>query len=348
MKIRTAILSYGLSGKVFHAPFLHLHPGFELAGCWERSKKIFQNDYPGTLSYPSMESLLEDPSVELVVVNTPTYTHYDYAKTCLLAGKHVIVEKCFTTSTAEAEDLKKIAAEKGKKIAVFQNRRWDSDFLTVKKVLESGALGKLKEAEFHFDRFIPTLSPKPHKETPSPGSGILKDLGPHLIDQALFLFGWPEAVFCDLRITRNNSMVDDCLDLMLYYPSFRVRLKSGYFVKQPIPSFVLHGSKGSFLKSRADLQEPSLAAGMKPDDARYGIEMAGEEGLLVTDNNGSTLKELLPTEKGNYMHFFEGVYKAFCLDSEMPVTADDGIKIMKIMDAAYESSKERKVVSLAG
>jgi predicted dehydrogenase len=348
MKIRTALLSYGLSGKVFHAPFLQLHPGFEIAGCWERSKKIFQEDYPGTLSYPSLEALLNDESVELVVVNTPTYTHYQYARTCLLAGKHVIVEKAFTANATEAEDLKKIAAEMGKKIAVFQNRRWDSDFLTVKKVIESGVLGSIKEAELHFDRYNPSLSPKPHKETPSDGSGILKDLGPHLIDQALCLFGWPEAVFCDLSITREHSLVDDCLDLLLYYPNLRVRLKSGYIVKQPIPSFVVHGSKGSFLKSRADLQEPSLVAGMKPDDARYGIEMAGEEGLLVTDNDGSTLKQLQPTEKGNYIHFFEGVYQALRSVSEMPVTADDGWRIMKIMDAAYESSKTGKVVGLPG
>jgi hypothetical protein len=346
MKIGTALLSYGLSGKVFHAPFLNLHHGFELVGCWERSKKIFQNDYPGSHSYETLNELLSDESVELVVVNTPTYTHYDYAKICLEAGKNIIVEKAFTANASQALELIEIAAQKGTKIAVFQNRRWDSDFLTVRKIIDSGVLGSIKEAELHFDRFNPALSPKAHKETVSGGSGILKDLGPHLIDQALCLFGMPSSVFCDLRITRQHSLVDDCLDMLLYYPDFRVRLKSGYFVKQPIPSFVIHGTEGSFLKTRADLQEPSLLSGMKPDDARYGIEMAGEEGLLVLDSNGSTKKELIPTEKGNYMHYFEGVYQALRMGSSMPVSGEAGWAVMKIMDAAYLSAQEQKVVHL--
>ena len=263
-QIKTALLSYGMSGKVFHAPFLNFHPGFELKGSWERSKKLIQADYPSVKSYASIEDLLED-DIDLVVVNTPVETHYEYAKKALLAGKHTLVEKAFTTTVAQAQELAKLAAEKGLKLAVFQNRRWDSDFKTVKKVVTDNLLGKIIEAEFHFDRYNPNLSPKQHKEVASSGAGILKDLGPHLIDQALFLFGFPKAVFADIRITRAHSLVDDYIDILLYYTDFRVRLKAGFFVREPIPSFIVHGEKGSFLKPRGDVQEDDLKLGKKPN-----------------------------------------------------------------------------------
>jgi len=158
-KIKTALLSYGMSGKVFHAPFLNLHPGFELLGSWERSKKLIQLDYPDVKSYTSLESVLESDA-ELIVVNTPVGTHFEYAKKVLLAGKHALVEKAFTTTLAEARELTALAKAKGLKLAVFQNRRWDSDFKTVQKIVQDKVLGDIVEAEFHFDRFNPILSPK--------------------------------------------------------------------------------------------------------------------------------------------------------------------------------------------
>ena len=254
-----------MSGKVFHAPFLELHPGFELLGSWERSKKLIQEDYPEVKSFPSLESILEDETIDLVIVNTPIDTHFEYAKKVLLAGKHAIVEKAFTSNVAEAEELAALAKEKGLKLAVFQNRRWDSELKTVKKILDEKLLGEIVEAEFHFDRYNPILSPKVHKETINSGSGILKDLGPHIIDQALYLFGLPNAVFADIRITRENSVVDDYLDILLYYSDLRVRLKAGFFVREPNPSYVVHGKKGSFLKSRGDVQEDELKVGKKPN-----------------------------------------------------------------------------------
>ncbi|HMG83404.1 MAG TPA: Gfo/Idh/MocA family oxidoreductase, partial [Ferruginibacter sp.] len=223
--IKTALLSFGMSGKVFHAPFIELHPGFQLAGAWERSTKIIQQIYPETKSYATFAEVLNDREVELVIVNTPTYTHYDYAKQALLAGKHIIVEKAFTTTVKEAEELKELSIQQNKTIGVYQNRRYDSDFKTVQKLIREGCVGDINEVEIHFDRFKPTLSPKKHKEIPGPGAGILKDLGAHIIDQALCLFGMPAAVFADIRITRPLSQVDDDINLLLYYPTFRVRLK---------------------------------------------------------------------------------------------------------------------------
>ena len=183
--VKTALLSFGMSGKIFHAPFIDLHPGFQLAGSWERSQKNIQSIYPATTSYQSFEEILEDPTIDLVVVNTPTNSHFDYAKKVLLAGKHAIVEKAFTTTVSEAIELKELAEKVGKKLAVYQNRRYDSDFRTMQRIIKSGVLGRLVDEEFHYDRYKPLIGPKLHKETPGPGAGLLNDLGPHLIDQAI-------------------------------------------------------------------------------------------------------------------------------------------------------------------
>lgn len=344
-KIKTALFSYGMSGKVFHAPFLTFHSGFELVGSWERSQKKIQLDYPNTKSYSTLEALLQD-DIDLVVVNTPVATHFEYAKQALLAGKHIVVEKAFTTTVAEAEELSKLAKEKGLKLAVFQNRRWDSDFKTVKAIFTEGILGEVVEAEFHFDRYNPNLSPKLHKETHNSGAGILKDLGPHLIDQALYLFGFPDAVFADIRITRENSLVDDWIDILLYYTTFRVRLKAGFFVREAVPSYIIHGKKGSFLKPRGDVQEDDLKAGKQPNLVDWGKEASDNEGVLHTQVDGKILYGKVPTMLGNYYHFFDGLYDSIVRNHEEPVTAEEGVKVMRIIEAAIQSSIEKKVISL--
>ena len=344
-KIKTALLSYGMSGKVFHAPFLELHSGFELVGAWERSAKLIQIDYPNVKSYPTFEALLED-DVELIIVNTPTATHYEFAKKALLAGKHIIVEKAFTTTVAEAEELKQLAESKNLKLSVFQNRRWDSDFKTVKNIISEGILGDIVEAEFHFDRYNPVLSPKTHKETVNSGSGILKDLGPHLIDQALHLFGMPNSVFADIRITRNHSLVDDYIDILLFYTDFRVRLKAGFFVREAFPAYVIHGKKGSFLKQRGDLQEDTLKLGEKPNLTTWKSENEGNEGVLHTETNGTVVYKKVPTLLGNYNDYFEGVYQSISANSVEPVTAQDGINVMRIIEAAFESNSLKKTIFL--
>jgi scyllo-inositol 2-dehydrogenase (NADP+) len=343
--VRAALLSYGMSGKVFHAPFISLHPGLELKGAWERSKKLIGADYPGVTSYATMEELLGDKEVDLVVVNTPTYTHFEYAKKVLEAGKHAVVEKAFTANAAEAQELKALASKKGVKVSVFQNRRWDSDYKTVKKVVEDGLVGEVVEATFAYDRFNAALSYKVHKETPSPGSGIVKDLSPHLVDQALFLFGMPGSVFADVMITRPDSQVDDYFEILFYYEKFRVRLHSGYYVREPVPSYVIYGRDGTFLKSRADVQETKLQAGEKPTKEGWG-EPESERGLLHTEKNGKVIKEKIPTLPGNYYAYYDGVYEAIANGKDMPVTADDGIRVMKVIDAVYKSSKEGKVIKL--
>jgi scyllo-inositol 2-dehydrogenase (NADP+) len=344
-KIKTALLSYGMSGKVFHAPFIDLHPGFEFLGSWERSKKLIQKDYPTVKSYASIKELLADDA-DLVIVNTPVDTHYEYAKQVLNAGKHALVEKAFTTTAKEAEELKNLAQEKGLKLIVYQNRRWDSDFKTVKSVLDENIVGDIVEAEIRFDRYNPLLSPKNWKESTNAGAGILKDLGPHIIDQALTLFGYPKALFADIRTLRENSLVDDNIDILLYYSDKRVRLHAGFFNKEQFPGFTLQGRNGSFFKPRADIQEDVLKTGAKPNTADWGKEPVEKEGLLNILINGETIRKTIPTLPGNYYDFFEGVYESINFDKTEPVTADDGLKVMRIIEAAIESAKHRKVIDL--
>lgn len=344
--ISTALLSFGMSGKLFQAPFLHAHPGFSLTAVWERSQALAGAFYPTIRSVSTIEEILNDSTIELVVVNTPTATHFNYAKQVLLAGKHAVVEKAFTTTVAEAIELKNIATEKIRSLSVFQNRRWDSDFLTVRRILQSGVLGEVLEAEFHYDRFKQELSAKMHKENPISGAGVVYDLGPHLIDQALVSFGFPQAVFADIRVTRNASQVDDYFEILLYYPTLRVRLKSGYYYREPIAAFTLFGRNGSFHKSRADIQENALLANTPTNSPSWGIEPESERGLLHTEIDGKIIREQVPTEKGDYAQYYEGIYQHIRHGVPIHVTADDGIRVMKIITAALESSAEKRVIAL--
>ncbi|NML22217.1 Gfo/Idh/MocA family oxidoreductase [Pseudoflavitalea sp. G-6-1-2] len=346
--IRTAICSFGMSGKVFHAPFIDLHPGFQLYAVWERSKKAAAAIYPNIISYDSYEAMLADSNIDLVVVNTPNVTHYEHAKQALLAGKHVVVEKPFTATVAEAFELEQLADKQDRIISVYHNRRFDSGFKTLQRIIESGVLGEIKEAEFHFDRYNLNISPKLHKETAVKGTGIVYDLGSHIIDQALTLFGMPEAVFGDIQIQRSISQVDDYFEILLFYPHMRVRLKGGYLIVEPVPAHVLHGTKGSFLKSHADVQEAMLIAGHKPEGSDWGTEPASAKGLLVLMENGQPKKELVPSEQGNYMEFYDGLYNAISsniYDGHF-VPAGDGANVIRIIEAAYQSRDEKKIVEL--
>lgn len=345
-KIRVALLSFGMSGKVFHAPFLQQHPGFELYAVWERTKSESIEIYPDITIVRSLDAILQDSSIDLVVVNTPTNTHYDYAKKVLEAGKSAIVEKAFTTTVSEAKTLASLAQEKKLHLSVYQNRRWDSDFQTVQKVVLDGILGELQEVTVRFDRFKNTVGNKLHKEQPGPGAGLLNDLGPHLIDQALVLFGMPEKLFADIRILRPNSLVDDYFDLLLYYPSLRVRLTSSLLVKEPLPAFVLHGSNGSFIKTRGDIQEADLIAGKQPGTFNWGIEPESNDGLLHILMNRKDSKQTVSTLPGNYGMYYEKLYQSMIHSAMLPVTADEGIHVMQLLEAAVKSHETQTVVTL--
>ena len=347
--ITTALCSFGMSGKVFHAPFLHVHPGFRLYAVWERDKNLAAALYPDIRTYRSLEEILEDKNIELVVVNTPNYTHFEYTKKVLLAGKHAVVEKPFAVTAQEGEELKALAEKTGRKLSVYQSRRFDSDSKTIQRLVDEDWLGPIVEAEIHYDRYTVALSPKVHKETPGPGRGLLYDLGSHLIDQVLQLFGLPEAVFADIGIIRPISKVDDYFELLLYYPAgrnLRVRLKSSYLVREPVPAFALYGPLGTFLKPKADPQEQRLLKGDLPAGDDWGVEPETGKGLLHTERNGKIIRETIPSIKGNYMEFYDGMYEAIRNGAPVPVTPQDGIDILRVIEAAYTSNKEKKVVPL--
>ena len=301
--IKTAICSFGMSGWVFHAPFIAVNPGFELYSVWERTKNLASLKYPAIKTVRSLEELLEDDAVELVVVNTPNSTHYEYAKKALLAGKHVIVEKPFTVYSKEGDELIQLAAQCGKQLSVYHNRRYDSDTRTVKKILDEQLLGEIVETEIRYDRYREEIGPKLHKETPGPGTGLVYDLGAHLIDQALLFFGMPQSIFADIGILRPVSKVDDYMELLLFYGRLRVRLKSGYLVREPLPAYSINGTKGSFIKARTDVQEAELQAGESPGGSNWGVEPADQKGLLHTEIDGKIIREQVVSLSGNYVDY---------------------------------------------
>jgi predicted dehydrogenase len=335
-----------MSGWVFHAPFLHLHKGFELYGVWERTKKSAAQKYPDIISFDNYEALLNDKEIELVIVNTPNYTHFEFAKKALLAGKNVIVEKPFCLAVKECDELITISKDQNKLLSVYQNRRYDSDFKIIRKVVNEGLLGEIVEVEFHFDRFKEDLSPKGHKETPGPGTGLVYDLGSHLIDQALCLFGMPESIFADIRIARKISFVDDYMELLLFYPSLRVRIKASYVVREALPSYILHGTKGSFIKPRTDVQETALLASLTPDMHDWGKEPENEMGLLHTEINGKIIREYVSSENGNYMDYYNGIYLSLTTGVNLPVTAEEAKKVIHVIEIAYRSCKEKKIIGV--
>lgn len=348
--VKVGLCAFGMSGKVFHAPFLKEHPGFFISAIVERNKEESKEKYPEAEIYRSVEEMLENADIELVVVNTPVQTHFEYAKMALEAGKNVVVEKPFTVNVAEAEELAKLAEEKKLFVSVYQNRRFDRDYLQVQKIINEGKLGNIKEVEIRFDRFRTEPSGKAHKENPEAiGSGSLHDLGSHLVDQAVQYFGFPEKLFADVFSMKGKEFANDYFEIILFYPNdLRVRLKSSVFTKEAHFAYAVHGEKGSFLQERTDNQENELVAGAIPE---YGEEwtkpLTETDGILnYLNENKETERILTSSEPGNYMNYYQQIYEFIVFGYALPSPAEEIIKNMKIIDAAAESSKQEKVIYL--
>ena len=333
--INTGLLAYGMSGKLFHAPFLFVHPGFNLSAVTERNEKKAHKDYPGITSYDSIDELLNDPAIDLVVVNTPNFSHYDYTRQALLKGKHVLVEKPFAATVEEAQKLFDLARETGKQVFVYQNRRWDSDYLAVKKVIESGMLGKLAEVHIRFDRYRNSIGPKTFKEELVPATGLQYDLGAHLLDQAINLFGKPLNFYKILGLNRKGTKVDDYFHFHLEYPdSLQVFVCSSMLVPDPQAAFVVHGEDGSLVKYRADTQEAQLLKYIRPGSEGYGEEPDELAATLTRMNpDGSKKQEQLVSDKGSYMPLFDGVYQGIVNDVPFAVTEEQVLTQLRILEA---------------
>lgn len=348
--VKVGVCAFGMSGKVFHAPFLKEHPGFFMSAIVERSKQESKSKYPETTIYHSVTEMLQQADIDLVVVNTPVQTHFEYVKLALEASKNVIVEKPFTVTVSEAEELVKLAKEKNLFLSVYQNRRFDRDYLQVQKILEEGKLGTLKEVEIRFDRFRTEPSAKEHKENPEfQGSGSLHDLGSHLIDQATQLFGFPEKLFADVFSMKGSAFANDYFELLLYYKNdLRVRLKSSVFSKEAPHAYILHGDKGSFLQERTDAQETELVSGTIPTfNTDWTKPLTKPDGILnYLNDNSETERILTSSQPGNYMNYYQEIYDHLVFGNPLPSPGFEIIQNMKIIEAALESSRERQVVDL--
>lgn len=345
--IRTGICSFGMSGKLFHAPFIDAHPGYELTAIVERNKNDSKEFYPNSKLYRSVEELCANENLQLIIVNTPTHLHFEQAKLVLQSGKHLVIEKPFTITVKEAEELAGLAEKNNLFLSVYQNRRYDGDYHAVKTVIDESLLGEIREVEIRYDRYRPNYGGKQHKEGNMPGAGILYDLSPHLVDQAIQLFGFPKALFADLIKMRDDVAVPDYFELLFYYDRLRVRLKATSVARESTYAYTLHGMKGSFLQQRSDMQENKLLAGVKPSLKSWCPAPSKPDGLLHTEINGEVVRKETTSTPGNYMGYYEDVYKALTGQGPNPVPSADGILNTRIIEAALESMKEGRIIKFS-
>ncbi|HYL46634.1 MAG TPA: oxidoreductase [Candidatus Limnocylindrales bacterium] len=345
--IDVGLIGFGLAGRAFHAPVIRAVPGLRLAAILQRSGSEAAAQYPGVRIVRSVEELLSIESIRLVVVASPNDTHYPFARQCLAAGRDVVVDKPFTTTVAEAAALVQFAKQCGRLITVYQNRRYDGDFQAIRQLVAGGALGRVVRFETNYDRFRPQVRPAAWREKSGPGTGILFDLGPHLIDHALVLFGLPEAITADVRMERDNAVTDDSFDILLHYShSLRAVLRSTMLAASPRPRFVLHGTRGGFSKQSFDPQENNLRRGEIPTDAPWGAEPEEDWGVLTVYDGENPTQRRIPSGTGDYRDYYANVRDAILGKAKLAVTPEWALDVMRILELARESSEKRCTIPL--
>ena len=344
--IKTALLSYGMSGEIFHAPLLTADPNFLLTTVLQRNSDKAKSRYPNIKIVRQVDEILKDDSIELVVINTPNESHFSYATQALEAGKHIIVEKPFTVTVQEADKLINLASKKKKVLTVFQNRRWDGDFMTVKRVLENKWLGKIAEFELHYDRYRNYIEANTWKEEEGPGTGILYNLGSHMLDQVMMLFGMPNEVDARVGTQRPNGRVEDFYDIRMQYDSFYTIVKSSYLVREATPRYILHGTEGSFIKYGIDPQEQALKDGKMPGTAGWGSEGKEFWGKLNATIGGLHFEGPVETMPGNYSEFYSNIYNVIRNNTPLAVKPEESRDVIRLIEACYESHKLRKAVKV--
>jgi predicted dehydrogenase len=344
--VRAGLIGFGLAGQAFHAPVISGVRGMELACILERRGTKAREKYPEVRVARTLDELLEDKSIQLCVVATPNDSHFDYARACLLAGRDVVVDKPFAPTQKESEELVNLAAKHGRLITVYQDRRWDGDFQTLKKIIASGKLGTVVEFEARFDRFRPEPKANAWRERADhPGAGVLFDLGPHVIDQALVLFGEPRSITASAFSQRKTSQVDDAFDVSLEYPQARAMARARILAYAPGPHLLVHGTKGSFVKYGMDPQEARLRGDNVPQGFDWGADW-GEESeewwgtLSVVGEPSVKIK----TERGDYRGFYENVRDAIEKKAPLEVTPEQALRTMRAVMLAHKSSREKRTV----
>ncbi len=343
-KIKVALAGYGKGGHIYNAPIISSVEGFEIIKILTsgNKEKAYQ-DFPEAKIVEDYSAIIEDPEVDLVVVTTPNHLHKEFAKKALEMNKHVVLEKPFTPTSKEANELVVLAQHKKKVLSVHHNRRWDSDFLTLQKIIQEGKLGKIVEYEAHFDRFRNYVKNNWKEEKNIPGSGILYDLGSHLIDQALVLFGKPKEIFANLRKQRENSEVVDNFELILFYEELKVTLKAGMLVKEPGPTYSLFGRNGTYIKYGRDVQEEALQSGKMPaNEPTWGEEPPELWGKINTVEEEGHLK----SETGNYRKFYQNIYDSISGKAELSVKPEEAQNVIKMIELAQLSHSQKQIVKV--
>ncbi|WP_461535404.1 oxidoreductase [Spongorhabdus nitratireducens] len=340
--IKTAVVGYGYSARTFHIPFISQLQQFEFSAISSSQTGAVQQDWPNVDHYSSAEALLTESDAELVIITAPNDVHFELAALALEQGKHVILEKPFVTRVADGERLIELARAKQRVLSVYHNRRWDGDFMTVKKLIENQKLGDIKLFESRFDRFRPEVRQR-WREQAADGGGILFDLGPHLIDQALDLFGLPEALTAQCQMLRDKAETVDYFNIILHYPDKQVILHSDLFSAGPNKRFSVRGTLGSFEKYGLDPQEDQLKAGIKPTTPAWGQEAQTQYGTLYT----AETQQPVITETGGYQHYFNAIAAAIRNGAEVPVTAEDALWNIRLIKLAMQSSAQGRTLTVS-
>jgi scyllo-inositol 2-dehydrogenase (NADP+) len=345
--IDVGLIGFGLAGRAFHAPVIARVPGLRLAAILQRSGSEAAQLYPDARIVRNVDELLAAKDIRLVVIATPNDTHYSLARQGLAAGRHVVVDKPFTPTLQEASDLVQLARQSGRLLTVYQNRRFDGDFQALREIVASGALGRIVRFETNYDRFRPQLKTGAWRERGGPGSGILFDLAPHLIDQALLLFGLPEAITADIRIEREHAVADDAFDLTLHYSrDLRAVLRATMLAATLRPRFLVHGTEGAYVKHAFDVQEPKLRAGRIPwEETPTAAEREENSGVLTLAHpDGTTSERRVPPAQSDYRDFYANVRDAMLGSAELAVTPQHALNVMRVLELARESSSRRCAV----
>ncbi len=342
--IRCGVVGFGLAGRIFHSAVIRAVDGLALVSIVERTGDSALHAYPDVQIFRSLDEMLGSGDVDLVSIATPNSSHTALARQCLLAGKHVVVDKPLTITSADTAALIALARERDRLLVPYQNRRWDGDFLTVRKLLAAGSLGTLVRFESHFDRFRPAVKANAWREEPAPGSGVLYDLGSHLIDQALVIFGNPAAIFADVRRERTGVQADDAFDLRLYYPEIAVWLRSTCLATLPAPRFLIHGTQASYRKMGLDPQEYALRNGDLFQSEPWGVEPTSSWGTLTREGKTGPIQKAVETEAGDYREFYRSVRDAVLYHQAPAIAPVEAWRTLRVIEMALESSQSRSIV----
>lgn len=341
--VNVCLVGYGAAGRVFHAPLIRRTPGLHLHTVVSSDARKVHAELAHVRVVADPLAAFQDPAIDLVVIASPNASHAALAIAALEAGRHVVVDKPFTTTLDEAHQVVEAARRSARIVSVFQNRRWDSDFLTLQALIRQGALGDIVELHSHFDRHRPQV-PVRWREAPGPGSGLWFDLGPHLVDQALQLFGMPDAVQADRWALRAGAEVDDGFHVVLHYPQRRVFLHAGSVVVAHDLRFAVHGSKGSWIKHGLDPQEAALRARELPGDAGWCQDP--HPGTLARPFGNLQRSSTTPGVAGDYLAYYRGLRDAITRGQPVPVTADEALQVMRIIAAGIDSADTGTRVAL--